>query len=256
MDARERIIRDLLGAKVHVVVDRPIGYLHGDIRYPVNYGYIPGVTAGDGEDQDVYILGVDEPLTSFDGRIIAAIRRKDDCEDKLVAAPEGVVFHQGQIAEAVRFQEQYFDSTVDSLFRKSCGVIPFRRVGQEPEFLLLLQTNRCWSFPKGHMDPGETEIQTALRELFEETALRAKLYPEHSVVLEYSFGPNIHKQVVLFPGEVSGHIIPQTSEVLAYRWVRAEKLQNYLHPDTCTACAHLPDVLRAQVKSDTQEVSP
>ena len=254
MDTREQIIHRLLGTHVHVKVDRPMGYLHGDILYPVNYGYIPGVIAGDGEEQDAYILGVSEPVSSFDGRVIAAIRRKNDCEDKLVVAPVGMLLHQGQIAEAVRFQEQYFDSTIDSLFRKSCGVIPFRRTGNTLEFLLLLQTNHCWSFPKGHMEAGETEEQTALRELYEETALTARLFTEHSVMLEYDFGAKYHKQVVLFPGEVSGHVTPQPSEILTYRWVSEETLADFLHPDTCSACAHLPDLLRSQSESDTGEV--
>jgi inorganic pyrophosphatase len=98
-----------------VVVDRPIGYRHGDILYPVNYGYIPGILAGDGEEQDAYILGVDEPLSSFDGRVVGAVRRRNDSEDKLIVAPEGMIFHQRQIAEAVRFQEQYFDTSVISM---------------------------------------------------------------------------------------------------------------------------------------------
>ena len=239
MDARERIVHALLGQRVHVEVDRPIGYRHGDIVYPVNYGYIPGVMAGDGEEQDVYILGVSEPVSSFDGRVVAAIRRRNDCEDKLVAAPEGMVFHQGEIAEAVRFQEQYFDSTIDSLFRKSCGVIPFRRKGAEREFLILLQTNRCWSFPKGHMDAGETETDTALRELFEETGLTARLVPGARAVSEYDIPPRTRKQVVLFLGEVHGDVIPQETEVVNYRWVPAEELGNYLLPDTYDACADL-----------------
>jgi inorganic pyrophosphatase len=115
MDTREKIIQELMGKTVHVVVDRPIGYLHGDILYPVNYGYIPGILAGDGEEQDAYILGVDEPLSAFDGRVVGAVRRRNDSEDKLIVAPEGMIFHQGQIAEAVRFQEQYFDTFVISM---------------------------------------------------------------------------------------------------------------------------------------------
>jgi hypothetical protein len=165
MDFRNRIIAEHMGKLVHVIVDRPIGYRHGDITYPINYGYIPGVVAGDGEEQDAYILGVSEPVAEYDGQVVAAIRRKNDCEDKLVVAPVGTVYHQGQIAEAVRFQEQYFVSTIDSLFRKSCGVIPFRRNGGGTEYLILLQTNNCWSFPKGHMEAGESEEETALREL-------------------------------------------------------------------------------------------
>jgi 8-oxo-dGTP pyrophosphatase MutT (NUDIX family) len=239
LDFRNRIISDYMGKLVHIVVDRPIGYRHGDIIYPINYGYIPGLIAGDGEEQDAYILGIDEPITEFEGRVIAAIRRKNDCEDKLVVAPMGKVYHQAQIAEAVHFQEQYFISTIDSLLRKSCGVIPFRWCGSEKAYLILLQTNHCWSFPKGHMEAGETEEQTALRELFEETGLRAKLIPAQRAVSEYDLPPFARKQVVFFLGEIEGNVIPQETEVLAHKWVKACELKDYLHPDTYTACAEL-----------------
>lgn len=239
MDTREQVIRDLMGKSVHVVVDRPIGYRHGDLVYPINYGYLPGILAGDGEEQDAYILGANEPVTEFDGQVIAAIRRKNDSEDKLVVASAGSVYHQGQIAEAVRFQEQYFVSTVDSLFRKSCGVIPFRWNGGKREYLILLQNNNCWSFPKGHMEAGETEEQTALRELWEETGLRAKLIPGQRVVSEYEIPPYTKKQVILFPGEVEGTVTEQKEEISRHKWVTAQKLQDYLHPDTCVVCAEV-----------------
>lgn len=239
MDRREEIIHTLLGRMVRVVVDRPVGCRNGDILYPINYGEVPGVTAGDGEPQDVYILGVSEPLSTFEGRVIAAVRRRDDCEDKLVAAPEGMVFHQGEIAAAVQFQERYFDSSIDSRFRKSCGVIPFRQTAAGREFLLLLQTNGCWSFPKGHMEAGETEEETALRELREETGLEAALVPGARAVSEYDIPPRIHKQVVLFPGEVRGDLRLQTEEIAGHCWVRGKELQDYLFPDTYDACKAL-----------------
>ena len=76
-------------------IDRPMGTCHPkhpDLYYPVNYGEIPGVIAADGDPQDVYVLGVDEPLTAFTGEVIAVIRRRDDVEDKWVMSPEGVRF--------------------------------------------------------------------------------------------------------------------------------------------------------------------
>ncbi len=87
--------------------------------YPVNYGYVPGVMASDGDWQDVYILGVDEPLACFTGRRIAVVRRQDDVEDKWVLAPEGVSFTAEEIRAAVHFQEQYFDSEVEMCHEES-----------------------------------------------------------------------------------------------------------------------------------------
>lgn len=239
-EIRDQIITDNMGKIVHVVVDRPIGYQHGDIVYPINYGYIPGIIASDGEEQDAYILDVSEPLTEFDGQVVAAIRRKNDCEDKLVVAPVGSVYHQGQIAEAVHFQEQYYISKIDSLLRKACGVIPFRWNNGVKEYLILLQTNNFWSFPKGHMEPGETEEQTALRELFEETGLRARLISGKRAVSEYDMQPLARrKQVVLFLGEIEGNLVLQDTEVLNHKWVKASELKEYLHQDTYKACLEL-----------------
>ena len=240
MDTRKQIISDLLGKSVYITVDRPIGYCHGDILYPVNYGYIPGITAGDGEEQDVYILGVNEPLSSFDGRIVGAVLRKNDCEDKLVAAPEGMVFHQGQIAEAVHFQEQYFDTRILSLLERSCGVIPYRICQGQREFLIVYeQFSQCWSLPKGHMEAGETEVQTALRELQEETGLTAVLDTGAKAVIEYPISPVARKQVVFFLGQVSGTPRTRDGEIERFQWVKDTELKNYLFPDTVEAISKL-----------------
>lgn len=243
MNERDQIINELLGTKVHVVVDRPIGCRHGDILYPVNYGYIPGLLAGDGEKQDAYILGIDTPLSGFDGQVVGAIRRKNDVEDKLIVAPNGMVFHQGQIAEAVRFQEQYFDTYILSLFRKSCGVLPYRVVNGEPEYLIVFEAfSQCWSLPKGHMEAGETEIETAQRELLEETGLTAKLDTSATAVIEYPISPVAKKQVVFFRGEVKGTPKVRQGEIEVFKWVKAEELKNYLFPDTVFALQNLLNI--------------
>jgi len=234
-EEREALIQTYLGKTVEIVVDRPIGFVHVTkgvtLHYTVNYGYIPGVMGGDGEEQDVYILGVKEPVERFTGKIIAAVRRKDDNEDKLVAAPEGMEFHQGEIMEAIHFVEKYFDSKVDSLIRRSCGVIPYRRTEMGIRYLLLLQTNGFWSFPKGHMEIFEKETETALRELKEETGLDAVLRPDLREMVSYPMGDGKRKQVVVFPGEVSGDVILQKTEAVSHRWVTAQEAKQLLHPD-------------------------
>lgn len=235
MDPKEKKLRSLLGQLVHVQVDRPIGYVHQGMTYPVNYGFVPGMPGGDGEDQDAYILGVEVPLQAFDGVVIGAVHRKNDCEDKLVVAPMGRRFHQGQIAQAVYFQERYFDTRVLSIYKKSCGVIPWRLRNGQKEYLVLLQNSGSWSFPKGHMEAGETEERTALRELSEETGLMAALSGP-PVIMEYDIQGNMRKQVVLFPGQVRGAVTLQRSEIAGAKWVRGEELGKYLHPDTYEVC--------------------
>lgn len=238
---REELIRALIGKTVTVTIDRPIGYVHVKsgitFRYPINYGFLPDITGGDGDEQDVYILGVDEPLETFTGRIIGVVRRRDDNEDKLVAAPEGILFHQGQIAEAVHFVEQYFDSTYESIFHKSCGVIPWRRKDGHLQVLILKQRGYAafrWSFPKGHMEAWETEQDTALREMREECGLSARLHPDFRATMGYTINGWMPKEVVLFLGEAQGETTLQASEIETCRWVSLREARSLLHWD------HLP----------------
>ena len=108
-------MKEKIGRIVEVVVDRPLGSRHpkyNEMIYPVNYGYVTDIIGGDGEEQDVYLLGIDTPQERFRGKIIGAIRRTDDNEDKLVAAPEGMTFSAEEIRQATYFVEKYFDSTI------------------------------------------------------------------------------------------------------------------------------------------------
>lgn len=105
----------MLNKIVTVTVDRPLGTYHPkypDIYYSVNYGYIEGIIAPDGEEQDAYVLGINEPLKGFTGKVIAIIHRKNDVEDKLVVAPTDKTFTKEEIIKQVYFQEQYFDIDV------------------------------------------------------------------------------------------------------------------------------------------------
>lgn len=113
---RKALVKSFLGKTVDIIVDRPIGSVHPkhrDIIYPVNYGYIPNVFSGDGEEMDVYLLGVDVPVEKYKACIIVIVHRHDDVEDKLIAAPKGVNFTEDEISKAIYFQEQYFDTVIE-----------------------------------------------------------------------------------------------------------------------------------------------
>lgn len=103
-----------LGQTIDVIIDRPIGtkHLKHDCVYSVNYGHIEGTEAPDGEDVDVYLIGVFMPITNFKGKCIAVIHRTDEDDDKCVVAPEGKDYSDEQIKALVEFQEQYHKSEV------------------------------------------------------------------------------------------------------------------------------------------------
>ena len=91
-------------------MDRPLGSKHPkwNFVYEVNYGFIEGTKAPDGEEVDAYVLGVDEPLDEFEGKCIAIIQREDDDDDKLIVVPNEKEFSDEEILKLVNFQEKYF----------------------------------------------------------------------------------------------------------------------------------------------------
>lgn len=100
----------LLGQTVTVVMDRPLGSHHPThgFLYLLNYGYVPGTLAPDGEEIDAYELGVFEPVAQFTGHCIAVIQRLDDDDDKLVVVPHGRRYTDPQIDALIEFQERFF----------------------------------------------------------------------------------------------------------------------------------------------------
>lgn len=190
-----------------VTIDRPMGSAHPDyptLVYPINYGYIDGIFAEDGEEQDAYVVGVDIAVDEFRGERIAIIHRRDDAETKWVIAPENTPFTKQQIEEMVYFQEQYFDSYVEMLNEEmwdACDrdenllgyTIPRSMAKALPEGVYhsivmvyvimpdgrLLTTQRAknktnplkWEVTGGSVLAGETPIEGAVRELNEETGI-------------------------------------------------------------------------------------
>ena len=215
-----------LGKRLTIVVDRPAGSAHPehpDILYPINYGYVPGIIGTDGEEMDAYIYGVSKPLHRFTGTVIAAIHRRDDNEDKLVVAPTGMMAYEPQIADAVHFAEQFFDTTLVCIYEKSCGAIVYRsRADGVIEYLVLYQhRSGTWSLPKGHVAAGETEQETALREVWEETGLNVVLQDGFRRELSYTVSAKALKHVVFFLAQAKGELSLGENEISDYIW--AEK---------------------------------
>lgn len=232
---RKALVKSYLGKNVTIKIDRPIGYVHKKkdytLTYPVNYGYIPGILGGDGEELDVYLLGVDTQVSEFTGKIIGIIHRHNDVEDKLVMAPDGVIFTQNEIAEQVHFQEQYYKTEIEAVFQKSCGAVVYKKENEEIKILCILQRqSKTYSVPKGHMEAFETEEKTATREIFEEIGIKAELEPGFRETVSYNVAGGKHKEVVLFMAECNGQLKTDSGEIMGYEWL-----------STKTAKATLPE---------------
>ena len=114
---RKNLVKSYLGKTVEIKIDRPKGYIHKkqnySLTYPINYGYIPDVIGGDGEELDVYLIGVNEPVDEYTAKVIGIAHRHNDVEDKLIAAPQGMAFTKEEVENQVRFQEQYYETEIE-----------------------------------------------------------------------------------------------------------------------------------------------
>ncbi len=97
-----------------MTIDRSLGAKHPEhgFIYPVNYGYLEGTMTADGEKIEAYVIGEYEPLSIFEGYVVAIAEREDDVEDKLVVCKEEDRYTRKQIEAFIEFQERFFETTV------------------------------------------------------------------------------------------------------------------------------------------------
>lgn len=105
-------------------------------------------------------------------------------------------------------------------FEKSCGVVIYRRIGGNLEFLSI--SNRSdghWGFPKGHVEKDESEEETAIREVNEETGLQVNLIFGFRESVEYLVKEDIKKEVVFFLARCNAQeVYIQLDEIVDYKW--------------------------------------
>ena len=117
-------------------------------------------------------------------------------------------------------------------YKKSCGYVVYKLENNKILYLVLQSLNGEWGFPKGHVEKDESEIETANRELFEETNLIVEYIPGFRAVTEYIMVQynNMKKQVVYFVGKhLKNEIKCQDTEVKNAIFVSYEEAQNLLN---------------------------
>lgn len=121
------------------------------------------------------------------------------------------------------------------LYEKSCGAVVFRDElhadGEKKRYVLMIKQSQAsrFSFPKGHVESGESETDTAEREVLEETSVAIKITETFRKTVSYSPRPGVKKQVVYFVAQTeTKDIKPQEGEIVEVKWVDANKAAHML----------------------------
>ncbi len=212
----------MLGNYIRVTVD-PV--FEQGVKIPPGELRVINGTAGElgshGEPAvKAYIFSTTDMRGLMKLRVIAIITEKSTGRISYAVAAERMVVYEPQIRELLddRITGSY---DVQCLNEKSCGAVIYRRKSGNLEFLLIKnRRGGNWGFPKGHIERGEDEKATALREVKEETGLDVILTEGFRSLSEYHPRGRIFKQVVFFLAEMpeGGEITPQQSEIDRFIW--------------------------------------
>ena len=103
------------------------------------------------------------------------------------------------------------------IYEKSCGAVVFTKMGKDIKYLMVQNLDGIYGFPKGHMESGETEVETTLREVYEETNVNIELIDGFRKLDEYLVPKkdNTIKQVIYFLGEFQNQNMVYQSEELS-----------------------------------------
>lgn len=116
-------------------------------------------------------------------------------------------------------------------YEKSCGALVLRRDEDGKMYILMIRHKAGGhrSFPKGHMERGETEYMTAVREVFEETAVQIRLAAGFRETVHYHPMPGVSKEVVYFLTETAQtEIKPREGEIAEVEWIPLDSAEDAL----------------------------
>lgn len=207
----------MLGKFVRVKVTTPINSAdENGLIYKLNYGDIDLVTSSGRRKLHAFVLGIDHPVTTFDGRVNASCEKNG--ETYYIVAPKSKRFIVHDIEEALAFFEP---ENINCLYERSCGAIVFRKINDEYRYLVIKNRRSIhWSFPKGHVEKGETDEDTALREVLEESGLHIEIIPGFKTTSQYQIQGRVEKTVNIYVARTDDtSTVIQESEIEDYSWL-------------------------------------
>ena len=222
----------MLGKFVRVRVTSPMHSYNKrfGFKYRLNYGIVEGGKTQKNSVISAYIMGINHPVRTFDGRVIAAIKRSDGSPTVYVIAPKSMRFISYQIEDAIAFAEKGRDYKLECLYERSCGAVVYRIINDEVRYLLIKNRRSThWGFPKGHVEKGETFEQTAIREVLEETGIHIKILPQFASKSEYTIQGRVEKSVTIFLAKTKDtQTTIQREETADYIWLSFDRAMDTL----------------------------
>ncbi len=196
-------------------------------------GFIIGRAYND--TRSVYVM-TNHPVSDVvECTIIAIASSQNRSQTRLIAAPANEIYYEPDIRERLALISAKFDKLI-CMYEKSCGAVVYRKTPREGTKILLVKNHngKCWTFPKGHIESNESEKQTALREIKEETGLTVTIEPNFRQTSIYRPFGKIKKYVVFFLARANDSVVNmQQNEIDYYLWVSLE--------DAMKLCSHEND---------------
>ena len=184
-----------------------------------------GYIAGSSDMRQVYIITDSELHGTIDCTVIASAVGDTGVQTRLIATPNDEIFYEPDIVERLSATSLKYKK-INCIYEKSCGAVIYR-INEKNDIRILLVKNhngKCWTFPKGHIEIGENEQQTALREIKEETGLSVEIVPGFRQTSNYRPFGKIRKTAVFFLAKAEKSIVSmQQSEIDYYLWVSIDE---------------------------------
>ena len=222
----------MLGKYVRIKVTHPIHSYSNEqgFTYELNYGEVEGAKQFNASVKGAFIMGINHPVRSFDGRVVGVVRYDGSNEIDWVVAPKSTRFINIDIANGIDFAVRDKKHTLECLYERSCGAVVYRIINDEVRYLLIKNRRSThWGFPKGHVEKGETFEQTAIREVLEETGIHIKILPQFASKSEYTIQGRVEKSVTIFLAKTKDtQTTIQREEIEDYIWLSFDRAMDTL----------------------------
>lgn len=209
-------------------------------KHTVNRGII--ICENGSQEKQAFVVGVEAPLAEYTGEVIAIIKSRDTKKDSWVIAPSGFVIYEPALALLL---ENFINNKYANyicLYEKSCGAVLYSDEDEERKFLLVKNMSGHIGFPKGHIELYESEIETAEREVWEETGVHPHIEEGFREFYSYSVNSFVKKQAIYFVAKFKKSDIQMNiMEISEYKLVTFEegmKVLNYSHDRSILAKAN------------------